>query len=421
MSLPPHKAHNLTPKGLVGIERDRFYNRLLLFGTIGVVVIVLGLVGYAFLRDKYIIPRETVAVVEGHEITGADYQARVRINRTRLVNTFQQYYQTWQAFASDPNFSQQIYLQLLQVQSALQPLVAGETTINELVDDELLKLEAAELGISISDEDIDRELQSFFEYYPDGTPTAQPTNTPLANSTLSAQQAAIVSPTPTRTPFPTATATARPATTATPTAALPTATPFTQQAYEQMLQEYYDIQASELNVSEQAIRDVVYASLLRQKIRAQVELDVPHEEEQVWARHILVETEEEAQDVLTRLNEGEDWAAIAAEVSLDTANKDFGGDLGWFANDTMVDAFGSVAFSMRVGQISEPVQTDFGWHIIQVLGHEERPLTQTDWDGRVQEALTAYIASLREKYNWEIIGERWKSITPNKPGIPPLQ
>lgn len=418
MALPPSKARNLTPKHLVGIERDRFYNRLLLFGTIGVVVAVLGLVGYALIRDRYIVPNETVAVVEGTEITGGQYQARVRINRTRLVNSYVQYYQTMQMFAGDQTFQQQAYTQLLQLQYSLQPLVAGETSINELVDDELIKLEAAEQGITVSDADVDRELASFFGYYPGGTPTAEPTNTPFAVSTLSAAQEAIISPTPTRTPLPSATATTRPATTATP---FPTGTPFTQQAYDQMLSEYYSTQFTEIGVTEQDIREVVYASLLRQAIRAQVEQTVPHEEEQVWARHILVETEAEAQAVLDRLEAGEDWAAIAAELSLDTANKDFGGDLGWFSRDTMVEPFANAAFDLRLGQISDPVETDFGWHIIQVLGHDERAITQTAWDTRVQEALANYIADLREKYTWEIVGDRWQSITPNKPGIPPLQ
>lgn len=161
--------------------------------------------------------------------------------------------------------------------------------------------------------------------------------------------------------------------------------------------------------------------LLRQAVLDYLALDVPHVEEQVWARHILVATEEEADAVLARLDAGEDWSALAAELSTDTTNKDLGGDLGWFSRDTMVEPFANAAFELRIGEISQPVQSDFGWHIIQVLGHEQRrPLTGSVFDQRVQQAYDAFVAGLREKYTWEIF-DNWQSIVPTRPSIPPLQ
>lgn len=87
--------------------------------------------------------------------------------------------------------------------------------------------------------------------------------------------------------------------------------------------------------------------------------------ERVRARHILVQTEKEARDVLARLNKGEKFEDIAKQVSLD-GSKDYGGDLGYFSAEEMVPEFSKAAFSLKVGETSEPVKTDYGWHVIKV-------------------------------------------------------
>jgi len=89
--------------------------------------------------------------------------------------------------------------------------------------------------------------------------------------------------------------------------------------------------------------------------------------EQVHARHILVATEEEAAQVLTRVAAGEDFAAVAKEISLDKSSGQNGGDLGWFGRGQMVAPFEDAVFALELNQLSAPVKTDFGYHIIQVL------------------------------------------------------
>ena len=89
--------------------------------------------------------------------------------------------------------------------------------------------------------------------------------------------------------------------------------------------------------------------------------------EEIHARHILLPTEEEAKAALARVKAGEDFAKVATELSKDPAGD--GGDLGWFTKDRMVPEFADAAFKLQPGQISDPVKSQFGWHIIKV---EER-------------------------------------------------
>lgn len=88
--------------------------------------------------------------------------------------------------------------------------------------------------------------------------------------------------------------------------------------------------------------------------------------QQVRARHILVNTEEEAKAVIDRINKGEKFEDIAKELSVDTASGANGGDLDYFSYTDMVQPFSDAAFSMEIGDLSEPVKSDFGYHIIEV-------------------------------------------------------
>ena len=92
-------------------------------------------------------------------------------------------------------------------------------------------------------------------------------------------------------------------------------------------------------------------------------------ETEYHAHHILVPTEEEAKAALKRVKAGEDFGKVATELSKDPGAK--GGDLGWFTKDRMVPEFGDAAAKMEPGQVSDPIKTQFGWHIIKL--DEKRP------------------------------------------------
>lgn len=94
--------------------------------------------------------------------------------------------------------------------------------------------------------------------------------------------------------------------------------------------------------------------------------------EEVRASHILVAEEAMARDLRAQIDAGADFAALAAEHGTD-GTKNQGGDLGFFAREVMVSEFADAAFAMAVGEISQPVQSQFGWHLIKVSDRRQRP------------------------------------------------
>ncbi len=111
-------------------------------------------------------------------------------------------------------------------------------------------------------------------------------------------------------------------------------------------------------------------------------------EEEVHARHILVPTEDEAKAILAQLKGGADFATLAKEKSKDPGAAD-GGDLGYFTKEQMVPEFATVAFKLDKGQLSDPVKTQFGWHIIKV---EDKRMKPTPTFEQVKGQIENYVA-----------------------------
>ena len=100
-------------------------------------------------------------------------------------------------------------------------------------------------------------------------------------------------------------------------------------------------------------------------------------QQEVRARHILVKTEDEAKAIVAELKNGADFAELARKKSTDPGASE-GGDLGYFPKDEMVPEFADAAFKLEKGQVSDPVHTRFGWHVIKVEDKRERQVPAFD-------------------------------------------
>jgi foldase protein PrsA len=113
-----------------------------------------------------------------------------------------------------------------------------------------------------------------------------------------------------------------------------------------------------------------------------------NEAEQVKASHILVATEEEANDVLAKIQSGDSFEELAKEYSTDTVSATNGGDLGYFTKYDMVEEFSNAAFSLDINEVSEPVKTTYGYHIIKVTDKKDAKIaTLEDSKDEVKEIL----------------------------------
>ncbi|GBE05225.1 MAG TPA: peptidylprolyl isomerase [Nitrospirae bacterium] len=154
---------------------------------------------------------------------------------------------------------------------------------------------------------------------------------------------------------------------------------------------------------------------------------------QVKARHILVDTEEEANDILGKLKKGADFAELAKKYSKDKGSAVNGGDLGFFGRGRMVPEFEHVAFNLKPGEPSSPVKTQFGFHIIEVMEKKEGTLrgfeeVKNSIQRRLavekqKNAFDSYIEELKKKNKVETYEEALKDITfkktPETPNTPP--
>jgi peptidyl-prolyl cis-trans isomerase D len=400
----------VTRKHLARAERERIQRRWVLIGALIVAVLVIGLVGYGWAEQTYFNPRRAVATVNGEKITSRYVQARYALARQSLQRQIQQYQEFMQVFGGDENFTASLQAQLNQYVSLLNdPPTLKRQVLDGLVEETLIRQEAQRRGIVVTEAEVDTALQEAFGYYKSGTPTPEPTATLAATWTLAPTLTPTVGPSPTVTPTlaPTATPTEGP----TPTP-LPTATPYT----EQLFQENYASVVEGLlaaDVTEADLRSQIVAQLYRDRLEEALRAEVTREEEQVQARHILVADEAAAKDVLAQLEAGKSWEELAASLSLDTSNKDQGGDLGWFGRGAMVQEFEEAAFAAAVDEIVGPVKTDFGWHLIQVLGHELRPLDDQAFEAARENALARWLA-VATVGDGIVIPDNWLDYLPSE-------
>ncbi len=380
-----------TKKQVALNRREREMQRKIFIGVgiAGALVVILLAVG--LLQQFVFFPNSPVATVNGETIKTDRYQARVKYERAALQNQLAQYLQIQQQL--DPDGTNNFFgAQIQQLQQQLSnPETLALNVLDNMVDETLIRQEAAKRSLSVDPAELQREVQRNFGYEPDATPTpivtpATITSTQVITNTSGVTETQVVS------------ATVTPA---------PTPTPYTEAEYLRQYQEAIDNIKQSSGLTEADFRALTESRLLRNLLQEAVTTDTPTTEEQVKARHILVKTAETATEeekqaarakieaALTRLKAGEPFALVASEVSEDTSASE-GGDLGWFGRGRMVAEFEEAAFKLEIGQISEIVTTQFGYHIIEVTEKDPaRPLDESTLASKKQEAFDKYLSDLR--------------------------
>ncbi len=423
-----HKKH------VARLQRERQQSRIILYTFIAIVAAVLLLLTYGILDINYFQLKKPVAKVGDVEIIAEEFEARVRMQRQQLLGQYSQFVQYQQLFGMDTT------QQLQQIEAYLNnPEFLGQSILDQMINEELMRQEAAKRGITVSAEELNEFIQAEFRFFPNGTPTATvtptevvlpeppaeafeivtitPTSgpataTPASTLTVDLTATIVPSQTPTATLEPTATATAGPTSTA-----LPTATPYTlegfQGEYDTTLQDF-----TKLGLTEAGYRKLMEIQLLQEKLKEVILADVTNTEEQVWARHILVSDATLAVTIVERLKAGEDFATLAMEFSEDTGSAVLGGDLGWFGPGDMVPEFETAAFALKnPGDFTlEPVQSQFGYHIIQLIARQDRPLDATAYEQARTKAFSDWLTAIRAEYTIETY-DFWKARVPTEPNF----
>ena len=355
-------------------RREEIRNRRVVIGLASVAALVVALIAAGVIMELVVKPSRPVATVDNAKIGLRDYQKRVKFD--------------W-----------------FQAGQVTDPQGTSLKTLDTLVDEQLLREQAQQRNITVSEDDINAAIEKSFGYLR-VPPTPAPSPTPDPSATPSSEPTATPAPSP---------------------------TPVSLEAYEKAKKDYITRLSTTTGMTEADFRKIVELDLLRQKLYDQVNQDVPTVGEQVRARHILVavrtpepaapptpvggptpdpsappptptlEPRDDAQalariiEVQQKLGAGEDFAALALQYSDDPGSKTQGGDLGWFARGQgLVQEFEDAAFSLETGKISDPVRTQFGYHLIRVDEKDPaRALDAYTIQLKKYEAFNKWLADLR--------------------------
>ncbi|MDE2637740.1 MAG: peptidylprolyl isomerase [Chloroflexota bacterium] len=398
-------------------EREEQLQKWVIRGVIAAAVVLVLLVAVTFAIEQLIIPNQAVAVVNGSNITVREFRQQVLLERNRLrlqINQLQSSGFDLQQLAQQEPYK--TWISEVNVPDQL-----GLRVINDMVDDRLLAMEASTRNIAVDDLALRQAVEEFFGFDPtqvaligvEPTATLEPTITPTP----------FVSPTPTNSPEPTSTpdpaasaaeATIEPTVTPQPTVVEPTLSP--QEARDNFEQNEADFRAY-LDRADVA-SDTVDAFFERNALEFLLADDlIPDDGSLLYAdlRHILVDDEETAQLALEALQQGESFAALARAISTDPGSGNRGGELGLGFVGNYVREFRLAIESAEIGALVGPVESEFGFHILQVRSKEERAGSEVELQrnrAKLQE-LEQLRESLREKYseNFEVF-DSWLDFVP---------
>ena len=446
-------------------ERERNLRLTVIVG--GVVGVSLLLVLYGVVNELVFKPSSVLAQVEDRTIVTRDFWQQARLRQSELENQRLRLQVFSQQFGDSSLFASQI----ASINATLaSPLTLGTQVLNEMIEGTVLAIKAPEVGVAVSDAEVEETLRD--EVALGEGALTEPQATATADAAIEATATAeTFTPTPLPSPSPTPEEGGDSGTEAAASPPEgdpegPATDPTTPEAPTILTDELYQegLRALEENLRENAgmsldsYREVIRARLLRTKMSETISQDlVSTTEEQVRARHILISVDPEpeeaggetpavetpapapengadatettegtaaeavaedsppapeiwnpdsngdgrvddaealafAQILHQRILDGEDFADLALRFSNDPGSGSQGGDLGWAGRGRYVPEFDEAAFSLEVGELSAPIKTTFGYHIIEVLERDdERPKEEASLQQAYAEAFQTWL------------------------------
>ena len=329
-----------------------------------------------------------VASLNGTDITLDEFKEAVRYKRFSTLQEYQYIAYLYSMYNMPLDESLNKKYETILSEDGKTDL--GQQTIDQLVYDIILEAESKKAGISVTQEEVNDSLKQMFGITEESAADQADT---AADTLLDSNSSDMTPPEP----------------------------EISQEAKLQTaIDEYFTAAVGDL-FSQDFFTNQIYYSLLESKLLDEtVFADHVFEAEMVSARHILVETEEIAKEVLGKLEAGEKWDDLAAAYSKDASNKDNSGNLGWFARGMLVKPFEDAAFSLEAGEISDPIKTDYGYHIIASDGKEIRPLEDEALNNAKNELYKTWYKEVNSEYQPET-SDIWMENIPMDPAFKPIE
>jgi parvulin-like peptidyl-prolyl isomerase len=326
------QATKQTKKQVAISRKEARQNRIILISIAILVAVVVLISAIGLIQELIVKPGKPVATVNGVKIRSDDYRDFLtysRYNQYINIRNLQDSLDQLQASPEENEFLISFYeQQLSQLQSSLALL--PESTLDELIDNELVRQKAEAEGLSVSADEV--------------------------KETISGELRGILSPTA-QEPL-------------TDTEQLPTPTPVPQE----QVDELYNTILDNMHLTDSSFRKIVQRNLLRDKVQELLASEVPTTGLVVDLQLIQTETEEEATLAKERIEGGEDFAIVAQEVSTDTVTAQDGGNLGWVTPSQLSSRYGealeAVVLSSEVGKLAL-VESDGMYYVILVSDRDE--------------------------------------------------
>ncbi|MEN8098025.1 MAG: SurA N-terminal domain-containing protein [Chloroflexota bacterium] len=368
------------------VEQRHRRNMLIVGSIVGAVLV--GILAFALVNELLVKPGQPVAEVGEEQILTKDFRQRVQFERHE---TIQQIYQYAAIFGVEQVYG---FVQGLDDYEQF-----GEHVLDTMINQALVKEGAANLDISVDDNDVSEFLEVSQGYYRHGTPTPQPTVTSIATSELVTDT--VSTPVPTRTPRPTPTA-----------------------VTEESFQNTYDETLKALNdagVNEEVMRNAVAARILEGKMREQLVEGLPAEEVQISADILVFADLEEMYSYYSRLEEGELVETLIEEAHADVEDSFSTRAINWSTYDDLFQNYSpevaQLAFTLKSGDYSDPIVTENDEYLILYInGREMREMSSSSLMSRQNRVFDEWLEGLRNRI--EVVKyDYWSNRVPNQPTI----